>query len=344
MDKRISAGISLAVILLMAIFISGALWWSNYKETKLEQKAITQKSENENGNVVVNQESLSKSLNETDNSKINEVTGRAVSYENPRFKFSLEIPKDWENKYKVSENPNSTSGGFDSEGGFISFQLPTTDPAYKKVGNGYAEVFSIMVYPISSLAKLEKNCKATGAEWLACEIVNSQIGKNEKYAFAFLKATSVTDFPKDFTGEVFEKADKVVETFKILPPHETANGWKLISGVPEDTCMTPTYEGEAIIRGWYEWDYSYVEKEWVLKILPQDAPKLPAEDAYGAESYGHFSKDPVLRLIDADPQLARKLKAASKDNPVELTVKGFSAYCEGAPSVSLAPGRVAFKK
>jgi hypothetical protein len=337
MDKRISAGISLAIILTTATLIAVFLWMSNYLDNKVSQReALTEK------NNTLSQESLSKSLNKTDNQNITEA-GFVVSYENPKFGISLEIPKDWENKYKVVETPNSASGGFDSEGGFISFQLISTDPAYIKQGNNYAEVFSILVYPVSNLPKLEKNCKVTGAEWLACEIVNNQLGKNEKYAFSFISATSVTDFPKDFTEEIFNKADKIATTFKIIPIRKVSY-WKLISGSPEDSCSTPTYEGEATIHGWYEWDYSYVEKEWVLKILPADAEKIPAKDAYGEESYGHFSTDPVLRLVDADAQLTKKLKAASKTKPVALTVRGFSAYCEGAPNVSLAKGSSAFKK
>jgi hypothetical protein len=335
MDKRISSSVSLVIILAIAIFITVFLWVSNYLDKKASQQAVGPLNKN-----ALDQKNLSESLNKTDNKNITEA-GFVVPYENPKFGISLEIPKDWENKYKAVETPNSASGGFDSEGGFISFQLITTDPSYIKQGNNYAEVFSILVYPVSNLPKLEKNCKVTGAEWLACEIVNNQMGKNEKYAFAFISATSVIDFPKDFTEEIFNRADKVSETFKTIPIREVSY-WKLISGSPGDSCSTPTYEGEATIHGWYEWDYSYVEKEWVLKIFPADAEKLPAKNAYGEESYSHFSKSPVLRLADADAQLVRKLKAASKTKPVPLTVKGFSAYCEGAPNVSVEKGSAAF--
>ena len=40
MDKRISSGISLGIILLMAIFIASFLWLSNYKETKIRQETV----------------------------------------------------------------------------------------------------------------------------------------------------------------------------------------------------------------------------------------------------------------------------------------------------------------
>jgi hypothetical protein len=48
MDKRVSSGLSLAIILSFAIFISGFLWWSNYQSNKAEQKTnLTQKTETE---------------------------------------------------------------------------------------------------------------------------------------------------------------------------------------------------------------------------------------------------------------------------------------------------------
>lgn len=48
MDKRISSGISLAIILLSATFIVSFLWWSNYQENKAGQKeALIQKVETE---------------------------------------------------------------------------------------------------------------------------------------------------------------------------------------------------------------------------------------------------------------------------------------------------------
>jgi hypothetical protein len=44
MDKRISSGLSLAIILSSALFIGGFLWWSNYQDNKAEQRktAVTQ--------------------------------------------------------------------------------------------------------------------------------------------------------------------------------------------------------------------------------------------------------------------------------------------------------------
>lgn len=117
--------------------------------------------------------------------------------------------------------------------------------------------------------------------------------------------------------------------------------WKLISGDPLDNCSSPTYEGKVVIHSWYEWDYIYVEKGWVLKISEDDQNKLPVY-YYDENNQPHYSDGAIL--ADADPKLLKQLKSASKTKPVELTVEGFSTYCEGLPSVSLKPGSETFKK
>lgn len=116
-----------------------------------------------------------------------------------------------------------------------------------------------------------------------------------------------------------------------------ATGWQLVSGNAEDTCSTPIYKGEAKIKGWYVWDYNYVEKTWMLEIAEEDIDKLPIKEAYGEETFALWKKNAnyIFRLTDAETQLERKLKSASKTKPIEITVRGFKAYCEGAPLVSI---------
>lgn len=112
--------------------------------------------------------------------------------------------------------------------------------------------------------------------------------------------------------------------------------WKLVSGDPSDTCSSPTYSGEAKLNGWYVFDYSYVEKEWLLQVAEEDAKKIPVEEVYGEKSYGEWIKKPQFLLGGVTPELENELKNASPENPIEVTVKGFKAYCEGAPQLSIS--------
>lgn len=134
--------------------------------------------------------------------------------------------------------------------------------------------------------------------------------------------------------------DQIISTF-VLNENIAAdkiNYWELVSGNPTDTCSGPTYSGEAIVHGWYEWDYVYVEKSWVLRISSEDAKKLPIKEILGGTAfYDEFMKKPALVLTDAPAKLQAELKQASLENPVELKLQGFKMYCEGAPMVSLNP-------
>jgi hypothetical protein len=339
MDRKTSAAFSLAIILIIAIFIGGVLWWSNYKETK---SALTQKNQESVGNITMDQKNTASQVPKPENAKVGEADlDQAFTYISEKLGFSVEISKAWEKKYKVLETPNSAAEGFEGQGGYVSFQLPTADPKWTAAGSNYFEVLSLVAYPISKLDNFKKECKATGNESLTCVAVKNPIGKNNNYVFSYVKSNNMADYPKDFTEEDLSRADSALATFRATEVEKVnSEGWKLISGNALDNCSKPTYSGESTIHGWYEWDYVYVEKDWVLKIAAVDQQKLPV---YYYDENGKAQYAEGARLVDVTPELIKKLKAASKNNPVELTVKGFSAYCEGAPSVSIAPGSQAFK-
>lgn len=125
-------------------------------------------------------------------------------------------------------------------------------------------------------------------------------------------------------------ADNNQPEFKINP------GWKLVSGDLNDTCSRPTFQGEAEVRGWYVWETSYVSKEWLFRIVPEDLDKLPL--SWTTENGGSvFAERPFFKLADADPALVKKLKNASQKNPVKITIRWFYIYCEGAPIISQQP-------
>jgi len=133
--------------------------------------------------------------------------------------------------------------------------------------------------------------------------------------------TSTTDVTTETTtNETDTTTDKKVE-------------WKLVSGDPSDTCSAPTYEGETTVRGWYVYDYSYVDKTWLLQVLEADVDKIPIKEVYGEESYAQWVEKPQF-LFDATTEQVEDLKKASQDNPIEVSVKAFRAYCEGAPQLS----------
>ena len=118
------------------------------------------------------------------------------------------------------------------------------------------------------------------------------------------------------------------------------SNWKLISGNSDDTCTGPVYEGSATVKGWYILDTGYAGKEWMLEISDNDINKLPAPKAIS--NYSNFNQK--LKLVDASPELQKELKSATKDNPKEITLRGYYLYCEGSPVVSVAPATESFKQ
>jgi hypothetical protein len=115
-----------------------------------------------------------------------------------------------------------------------------------------------------------------------------------------------------------------------VPPTDEVADWQLVSGDPKDTCTTPTYNGQVQIHGWYSWEEAYVEKEWVLRISPEDAKNLPLYDEFSS----HKEFNQKLKLTDASKELEDKLKSASWEKPETITIRNYKLYCEGAPLVS----------
>lgn len=153
------------------------------------------------------------------------------------------------------------------------------------------------------------------------------------------KETTDEQVTKDTTNAATETdsteptgtADKTEDKTETTETKKTE--WKLVSGDPSDTCTAPTYEGEVEVSGWYVYDYSYVEKAWLLQIIDADVDKIPVKEVYGEESYNQWVEKPQF-LFNATSEQEVELKAASKDSPVKVIVKAFRAYCEGAPQLS----------
>ena len=184
-----------------------------------------------------------------------------------------------------------------------------------------------------------KEIEVNGQKALRLDGKTGEIYSSETTIFGpkFTYQISFTEFNARTLTPVYEQ---IISTFAISEDFQPGrlNYWELTAGNPADTCSGPTYAGEATVHGWFDWNYVYVEKSWVLNISKEDAEKLPIKEILGGTVYyDEFMKSPALVLSDAPQKLQEELKQASPENPIELKIRGFRMYCEGAPTVSLNP-------
>lgn len=121
---------------------------------------------------------------------------------------------------------------------------------------------------------------------------------------------------------------------------QSDNSWKLIHGDRKNSCTGLAYEGNQNISGYYAFRENYGEREWLFITKEDDLNKFPIPTKYEDGRDGNEA----VKIIDATPELLAKLKGSTKENPVEITIKGYYLYCEGVPVVSIAPARQAFAK
>lgn len=123
-----------------------------------------------------------------------------------------------------------------------------------------------------------------------------------------------------------KQSNKVVVTQKNISTSRIIKKWQLISGDPSfDICTSPTYAGEAQVRGWYEYAPTVPGNNLPLHIADGDEKFLPLYNK-------NLNSTVILR--DATPELEKKLKNASKNNPVIIDLKSYGLYCEDEPYVS----------
>lgn len=110
------------------------------------------------------------------------------------------------------------------------------------------------------------------------------------------------------------------------------DGWKIVSGNPDDICTIPVYEGNVEIRGWYVYDLNYEKKkEWLLRIAEEDISKLPLFEQNRSRKDFHLR----VKLENISDEMEGVLKKASAENPVKIEVSRYLAYCEGVPIASI---------
>lgn len=124
---------------------------------------------------------------------------------NSNYGFQLTLPKGWEEytTLTVFGSENVTQ---------ISFELPTNDAEWPKNSGDKktASVFNLTIYPISSKS---------------IQIVpgRKEILRNDKYIAYYDRIDKISDYPKDFTAELFNQTDEIIKTFKWVVAAETAD-------------------------------------------------------------------------------------------------------------------------
>lgn len=85
-------------------------------------------------------------------------------------------------------------------------------------------------------------------------------------------------------------------------------------------CKPRAFAGEANIRGWYTNDGS----QKLVQIAKEDLSKLPDEN-----------KSDKIRIVDANPDIEKKLEKSTEKKPGEITITGFADLCNGVVLASI---------
>lgn len=281
-------------------------------------------------------------------------------YKSTDFGFSIRLSESWKD-YLV----NVSEGKITDENNNVvadpiyhfSFMIPTTDKNWLDNGSTRGQAFGISAFPKSQLSKLEIECSKPDVYFFNCLPLTAPLAENNKYVFTYLRTDKITDHPADFVGTIFEQADLAKATFKTfdtnvsdvsgsLTEGNVIKEWKLVEGEAQDTCTIPTFTGEAIVYGWYEYSDDFIEKTWQFHVSDQDIYNIPTNQLYNADGSSllpFYKKNPWfhvfqrytthttnLNIVKISQDLETKLKNASEQKPYPIKVTQFSQYCEGS--------------
>lgn len=274
--------------------------------------------------VAVQQQNASQATNQP----VGNPTTESISlFSNLDGGYTFEYPAIWKaaiNKYNKNNSlfgPNANSGS--GLGGVeISENQTSIDNFLESIDAQYSNKIKITADGVSGIRTHYEGFPNKGEQ--------AVFFKNNRIYSIYMNSEKTED------RKLF---DQLISTFKFIDKttNNSGSGWKIISGDPKENCSQVTYKGEVQVRGWYVYDYNYVEKQWMFRILTEDAKKIPVIDYIGQEAYDKWlASNPRFVLYGATPELEKELKAASEKNPKTITVKGLKIYCEGSPQLSLS--------
>jgi hypothetical protein len=136
----------------------------------------------------------------------------AQTYTNNEFGFSLDLPAHYTVKPMRDEAGNQ----------WVSFQRETNQEEWIEMADSTAPVFDLRAMTLAQFAELEEQCKTNreeiGPGCFPFDNVEGHkvLGRNNKYALIYTRIDKITDYPNDFTPEMFAEADEVIKSLKIF--------------------------------------------------------------------------------------------------------------------------------
>lgn len=112
------------------------------------------------------------------------------------------------------------------------------------------------------------------------------------------------------------------------------------TGATSGNCEVHKYDGEAKIHGWYASGQENQNGGVLVAVSKEDLEKLPINIAVLGDRKDNF----VIKVVDAQNGLLANIEKATKEKPLEFTIKGYMATCEEPHLSSIEPASVAFKK
>lgn len=127
---------------------------------------------------------------------------------------SERVFKDEKHGYSI-RLPKEIAGVTEQDG---VFNFSTHDANWIKTGQTEPMLFRIDATPKSDIKNLTQKCsqdlRNEGTWFSGCFPLSAAIGSNNKYIFTFIRADKVTDFPSDFTEDMFLQAQRAADTIE----------------------------------------------------------------------------------------------------------------------------------
>ncbi len=201
MNKKISTGAGIAVVVAVVAGAIGLLVWSSQvsQPQPAAQNLPTVAQDSLKGQA--GNQTAAQNASQTQTSNGAQANANDVVYKNTQYGFQIKMPKEWAG-YKVVVLKRDNV--------YVYVDLPTTDkswPVSSSDPKGYTSIAAITIWDINKWNKELKSpdCKDPVP---GCPMSNEVLAKTSKYVFDI---GSPQDLPADFPGE---NADQFVPTVK----------------------------------------------------------------------------------------------------------------------------------